>query len=75
MDKLTDHLFIFKGNGIVEDFYCSYSEYREKQQEEEKETKQTGKATADKPKAENPKKKLSFKEKYEYEQLEKKLRN
>ena len=73
MDKLTDHLFIFKGNGIVEDFYCSYSEYREKQQLEEKETKQAGKATADKPKAENPKKKLSFKEKYEYEQLEKEI--
>ena len=28
MDKLTDHLFIFKGNGIIEDEYSSYSEYR-----------------------------------------------
>jgi ATP-binding cassette subfamily F protein uup len=30
MDKLTDHLFIFKGNGIIEDEYSSYSEYRTK---------------------------------------------
>ena len=73
MDKLTDHLFVFKGNGIVEDHYCSYSEYREKKQLEEKKIKQGGKATAEKPKTENTKKKLSFKEKYEYEQLEKEI--
>lgn len=30
MDKLTDHLFIFKGNGIIKDEYSSYSEYRAK---------------------------------------------
>ena len=73
MDKLNDHLFVFKGNGIVEDHYCSYSEYREKQQLEEKETKQAVKATGERPKTENTKKKLSFKDKYEYEQLEKEI--
>jgi ATP-binding cassette subfamily F protein uup len=36
MDKLTDHLFVFKGNGDIKDEYCSYSEYREKQILEEK---------------------------------------
>ena len=30
MDKLTDHLFIFKGDGIIKDEYSSYSEYRTK---------------------------------------------
>ena len=25
MDKLTDHLFVFRGNGLIEDHYCSYS--------------------------------------------------
>ena len=30
MDKLTDHLFIFKGNGIIKDEYSSYSAYRAK---------------------------------------------
>ena len=73
MDKLNDHLFVFKGNGIIEDHYCSYSEYREKQQLEEKETKQAVKATGERPKTEKTKKKLSFKDKYEYEQLEKEI--
>lgn len=73
MDKLTDHLFVFKGNGVIEDHYCSYSEYREKQQFEEKELKQAEKETIEKPKAEIVKKKLSYKEKYEYEQLEKEI--
>ena len=39
MDKLTDHLFIFEGNGIIRDEYCNYSEYREKQIEQEKNKK------------------------------------
>ena len=39
MDKLTEHLFVFKGDGIIEDHYCSYSDYRAKQIKEEKEFK------------------------------------
>ena len=73
MDKLTDHLFIFNGNGVIEDEYCSYSEYRKKLNTEEKKTKKTQKtdtvetlSTTQSAK----KKKLSYKDKYEYEQLE-----
>ena len=73
MDKLTDHLFVFKGNGIVEDHYCSYSEYREKQQLEEKESRKTAKTILDKVRIEKTNNKLSFKVKYEYEQLEKEI--
>lgn len=29
MDKITDHLFVFEGNGIVEDFWWTYSQYKE----------------------------------------------
>ena len=72
MDKLTDHLFVFKGNGIVEDHYCSYSEYREKQLEE-KESRKTAKTILDKVRIEKTNNKLSFKVKYEYEQLEKEI--
>ena len=36
MDKLTDHLFVFKGNGLIEDHYCNYSELRVKQNKEVK---------------------------------------
>ena len=35
MDKLTDHLFVFRGNGLIEDHYCSYSELRIKQNKKE----------------------------------------
>ena len=40
MDKLTEHLFIFKGDAIIEDHYCSYSEFRNKQIKEIKQKKQ-----------------------------------
>ena len=29
MDKLSDHMFVFKGDGIINDFYGNYSEYRD----------------------------------------------
>jgi ATP-binding cassette subfamily F protein uup len=74
MDKLTDHLFVFKGGGEIKDEYCSYSEYREKQLIEEKENKyQAAKikeAKIDKKEVKITKK-VSFKDKFEYEQLEK----
>jgi len=71
MDKLTDHLFVFKGNGVIDDEYCSYTEYRQKLSNAEKESKKTRKAEEIKPvTAEPTKKKFGFKEKYEYEQLE-----
>ena len=75
MDKLTDHLFVFKGEGIIKDEYCSYSEYREKQLIEEKKNKdqaaQIKLATVDKEVKKT--KKISFKDKFEYEQLEKEI--
>ena len=67
MDKLTDHLFIFEGDGIIKDDYCSYSEYREKQVEQEK-NKKTNSSVENK---QQTKSKVSYKDKYEYEQLEK----
>ena len=74
MDKLTDHLFVFKGGGEIKNEYCSYSEYREKQLIEEKENKyQAAKikeAKIDKKEVKITKK-VSFKDKFEYEQLEK----
>ena len=73
MDKLTDHLFIFNGNGVIEDEYCSYSEYRKKLNTEEKKTKKTQKTDTEETLSTTQsakKKKLSYKDKYEYEQLE-----
>lgn len=84
LDKLVDHLFIFCGDGIVKDFVGSYSEYREfiKEYEAEQRSIAREKEKAEKDKAvktnvnqEVPakKKKLSFKEQREVEQLEKDL--
>ena len=84
LDKLVDHLFIFCGDGLVKDFVGSYSEYREfiKEYEagqrsqaraEEKAAKEkAAKEAAKNAPAEVPvkKKKLTYKEQKELEQLE-----
>ena len=85
LDKLVDHLFIFCGDGVVKDFVGSYSEYREYIKEyeaqqrsqaraEEKAAKEKAAAAAPKP-ADMParKKKLTYKEQKELEQIERDL--
>lgn len=74
LDKLSDHLFIFKGDGEIKDFNGNYSEYREymklekqKAQAEKQAIEQVAKQKQDKP---QNKKKLSYNEKREYEGLE-----
>ena len=84
LDKLVDHLFIFCGNGLVKDFIGSYSEYREYIKEYEAEQKSAARAqeksekdksSKEASKAANfsQKKKLTYKEQRELEQLEKDL--
>ena len=73
LDKLVDHLFIFCGDGLVKDFVGSYSEYREFIKEYEAEQRsQARQATEEKAVKEKTakKRKLSFKEQKELEQLE-----
>ncbi len=88
LDKLVDHLFIFCGDGLVKDFVGSYSEYREyikeyeaeqrsqiRAQEKAEKEKAAKEAAMNQPEASAPvkKKKLSYKEQRELEQLEKDL--
>ncbi len=73
MDKLTEHLFVFKGAGLIEDHYCTYSQYRSKQIEEEKEFKKIQHLEKENSKVKAPRKKLSFNDKYEYDNLEKEI--
>jgi ATP-binding cassette subfamily F protein uup len=81
MDKLVDHLFVFEGNGVIEDFPGNYSEWRvsimKRKKEANREKKEAEKpATAKeiqqetKPVTAEKKRKLSFKEKFEFEKLE-----
>ena len=75
MDQIVDHLFVFQGDGIVKDFPGNYSQYREwiikNEKTQIKESIITTKK--DEVKTDKPKTKLSFKEKREYEQLEKEI--
>ncbi len=75
MDRLVDHLFVFEGNGIIRDFPGNYTLYRIAQKEEEQQKKQQELAAAQMAAATESKakdkKKLSFNEKREFEQLEK----
>ena len=84
LDKLVDHLFIFCGDGVVKDFIGSYSEYREyikeyeaeqraKERAAEKVEKATKAAAQPQPEAPAKKKKLTYKEQKELEQIEKDL--
>jgi ATP-binding cassette subfamily F protein uup len=76
MDKVVDHLLVFKGMGDIQDFPGNYTQYRgwEKlQPDEPKETKEpkvekTARQTSNNS---HQKRKLTFKEKRELEQLEK----
>ena len=69
IDKLTEHLFVFKGDGVVEDHYCSYSQYRKKQIEEEKEFKKIQHLEKENSKIKTKSKKRTFNEQYEYDNL------
>lgn len=77
MDKLVDHLFVFEGDGKVKDYLGKYSEYRmelkEKEEREKEQQKQVAKPKETNTKNDQPKTKLSYKEKLEFEQLEKDL--
>lgn len=89
MDKVVDHLLVFKGEGEIQDFPGNYTQYREwsRLQTKEEEASAKGKAAANAPaKTENNaagtakrdasfenKRKMTYKEKREYEQLAKEI--
>ncbi len=73
LNKLCDHLFAFEGEGKIRDFPGNYLHYREAKAKEEQENanaKETSKPKAPSRSSENTSKKLSYKEKMEYEGLE-----
>jgi len=77
MDRLVDHLFVFEGDGVIRDFPGNYSQYRIAELAKEKEAvheKPVEKTTEPKSNnSNNAKRKLSYKEQREFEQLEKEL--
>ena len=94
MDKVVDHLLVFKGEGDIQDFPGNYTQYREwsrlqAKSEDDQKNKQGGASTGASGKSEatvvsgtakrdanhENKRKMSFKEKREYEQLSKEIEN
>ncbi|MBN9298215.1 MAG: ABC-F family ATP-binding cassette domain-containing protein [Filimonas sp.] len=76
MDRLVDHLFVFEGDGNVRDFPGTYTQYRIWQKEEERKqevVKPQQKVEVNTPSAPVQKKKVSFKDKKEFEDLEKEI--
>jgi ATP-binding cassette subfamily F protein uup len=75
MDKVVDHLLVFKGQGEIKDFPGNYTQYREWQALQPKESasaaQKPAKVTTDTRSEHETKRKMSFKEKREFEQLEK----
>lgn len=73
MDKVVDHVLVFKGNAEIKDFPGNYTQYREWKEVNEQGEKNREKNTDGKTEKvrHNEKRKLSFKEKHELEQLEK----
>ncbi len=81
MDRLVDHLFVFEGGGEVRDFPGNYTQYRIWQKEQEQTVTETVVNQSDKKQQEHTtaasaavaRKKMGFKEKREFELLEKEL--
>ena len=81
MDKVVDHLLVFKGDGEIQDFPGNYTQYRDYQKMKSKEEEQqkpakssnTSGNDAKKDYRNNQKRKLSFKEKREYEEITDKI--
>ena len=78
LDKSVDHIFVFEGEGRIKDFVGKYSEYREfmKEREAEERSKQREATPSTKPQPrahDTSRRKLSFKEQRELEQIEKDL--
>lgn len=77
MDKIVDHLLVFQGNGVITDFPGNYTQYREwcalKPKEEKTKSQPVEKKEKRTPDNTGRPRKKTFKEKYEFEQLEKEI--
>jgi len=77
MDKIVDHLFIFRGNAVIDDFPGNYSDFRSYEDSAEKETKEEKKEDADEKrtwKKDSNKSKLTYNEQKEFTKLESEIK-
>ncbi|MCM1070741.1 MAG: ABC-F family ATP-binding cassette domain-containing protein [[Clostridium] fimetarium] len=77
LDSVADHLFVFEGGGVVKDFPGSYTDYTlwRKERDARERAAESGRQTAEAPRKPRVERapKLTFKEKKEFEELEKEI--
>mgnify|MGYP000753646451 CR=1 FL=1 len=73
LEKVNNHFFIFEGKGVIRDFYGTFREYKEQQQNHKTETTTKKAQVSDRSNSEEVKQKLSYKEKKEFDLLEKEI--
>ena len=75
MDKIVDHMFVFRGEGVVDDFPGNYSDFRAYDSSKPKQIEQSVKIDNTKAVKQNDANKLSYNEQKEYKNLESKIRS
>ncbi|EIA08189.1 ABC-F family ATP-binding cassette domain-containing protein [Flavobacterium frigoris] len=75
MDKIVDHLFIFRGDGVVEDFPGNYSDFRAYEDSADVAQKEENKAEKKDWKQNNPTGNLTFNEQKEYQKIEREIKD
>lgn len=75
MDKMVDHIFVFKGDGEIKDIIGNYTAFREKEKADKKKVVSNTPKTNIQKEKEKPsdKKKLTYKEKLEFEKLDEEI--
>lgn len=72
MDKVVDHILVFKGEGVIDDFPGNYTQYRQYSVLQSKEEAKADASVKEKKSYRNDsRRRMSYKEKREFEQLEK----
>lgn len=72
MDKVVDHILVFKGEGVIDDFPGNYTQYRQYSTLQSKEEAKADASVKEKKSYRNDsRRRMSYKEKREFEQLEK----
>lgn len=72
MDKVVDHILVFKGEGVIDDFPGNYTQYRQYSALQSKEEAKVDASVKEKKSYRNDsRRRMSYKEKREFEQLEK----
>ncbi len=76
MDKIVDHLLVFKGQGEVKDFPGNYTQYREWQALKDGKSEKAARVSREKsakPVRHDDRRRMTFKEKQEFERLEREI--